>query len=81
MEVTLTQIGNSQGIVIPKEYLKKLGVKRGGKLLVEEFVDGRIVVGPAGNKKKNGVINSEFLDWWGEFEKEYGPAMEELAKR
>lgn len=36
----VTQIGNSQGVVLPKEALVKLGVEKGGALYLTEEPDG-----------------------------------------
>ena len=36
----LTQIGNSVGLVLPKEMLAKLGVEKGDSLFVSESPDG-----------------------------------------
>lgn len=36
----LTQIGNSVGLILPKEMLAKLGVEKGDSLFVSESPDG-----------------------------------------
>ncbi|HGG61184.1 MAG TPA: AbrB/MazE/SpoVT family DNA-binding domain-containing protein [Gammaproteobacteria bacterium] len=40
MKVKVTQIGNSAGVVLPKEALKKLDVSRGDELYLVETPEG-----------------------------------------
>lgn len=40
METTVIRIGNSRGIIIPSAILKKLGVKEGTKVKLEESTPG-----------------------------------------
>lgn len=40
MNVTIRKIGNSEGIIIPKEVLNKLGLKAGDTLEITETDDG-----------------------------------------
>lgn len=40
MELKITQIGNSVGVVLPKEILAKLHVDKGDRLYVTETPDG-----------------------------------------
>lgn len=40
MRVTLTQIGNSTGLIIPKKILDRLKVKKGDDLFLTETPDG-----------------------------------------
>jgi hypothetical protein len=42
METTLIRIGNSRGIIIPSAILKRLGVKDGAKVKLEEKEDGSV---------------------------------------
>jgi putative addiction module antidote len=39
----LTQIGNSTGLILPKEALTKLGVKKGDTLFVSESAEGLVL--------------------------------------
>ncbi|HBR67847.1 MAG TPA: AbrB/MazE/SpoVT family DNA-binding domain-containing protein [Rhodospirillaceae bacterium] len=39
-EVTVTQIGNSKGVILPKEILAKLRVDKGDKLYITETPGG-----------------------------------------
>jgi putative addiction module antidote len=45
MNVTIRKIGNSEGVIIPKEVLHKLGLKSGDTLRIIE-VDGSIQLTP-----------------------------------
>jgi len=81
MEQSVIQIGNSVGVVIPKEVKKKLGLKKGSKVIVGVTQDnkGMVISKPEGAKSSS--ITPEFLEWLDAFNKEYGPALQELAKR
>ncbi|MFC3071807.1 AbrB/MazE/SpoVT family DNA-binding domain-containing protein [Shinella pollutisoli] len=41
MNVTIRKIGNSEGIIIPREVLDRMGVKAGDEIRLEE-TDGRL---------------------------------------
>ncbi len=43
MKTTVIRIGNSRGIVIPAALLKKLGIKEGARVLLEE-IDGKLIL-------------------------------------
>ncbi|HRE61920.1 MAG TPA: AbrB/MazE/SpoVT family DNA-binding domain-containing protein [Micropepsaceae bacterium] len=45
IELKLTQIGNSVGVVIPKEVLAKLNVEKGDTLFLTEGPDGQMLLG------------------------------------
>jgi putative addiction module antidote len=45
MNVTIRKIGNSEGVILPKEVLHKLGLKSGDTLQLNE-VDGSIQLVP-----------------------------------
>ncbi len=40
MNVTIRKIGNSEGVIIPKEVLDRLGLKAGDELSLEEVDNG-----------------------------------------
>lgn len=44
METTIIRIGNSRGLIIPAGILKKLGLKEGGKVRLEEKEDGTLTL-------------------------------------
>lgn len=39
-QLTITKIGNSEGIILPKEILARLRISKGDKLYVTEMSDG-----------------------------------------
>lgn len=44
METTVIRIGNSRGIIIPSAILKKLGVKEGTRVKLEENAPGSFIL-------------------------------------
>jgi len=79
MEQTIIQIGNSTGVIIPSELKKKAGLKKGSKVTLTLTSNNEVVI-QKGTGKKNS-ITPEFLDWLEAFNKEYGPALKELAEK
>lgn len=52
VELKLRKIGNSVGVVLPKEVLNHLKVGEGDTLCVTETVDGSLRVGPSSDEFK-----------------------------
>ncbi len=73
MNVIIRKIGNSEGIIIPKEILNRLGLKAGDKLDVEE-TDGGIRLTP------EPADLAEQMEAAREGMKKYRIALRELAK-
>jgi putative addiction module antidote len=73
MNVIIRKIGNSEGIIIPKEILDRLGLKAGDKLDVEE-TDGGIRLTP------EPADLTEQIEAAREGMKKYRIALRELAK-
>ncbi len=73
MNVIIRKIGNSEGIIIPKEILDRLGLKAGDKLDVEE-TDGGIRLTP------EPADLAEQMEAAREGMKKYRVALRELAK-
>lgn len=73
MNVIIRKIGNSEGIIIPKEILDRLGLKAGDKLDVEE-TDGGIRLTP------EPADLAEQIEAAREGMKKYRIALRELAK-
>ncbi|PJI45830.1 MAG: AbrB family transcriptional regulator [Rhizobium sp.] len=73
MNVIIRKIGNSEGIIIPKEILDRLGLKAGDKLGVEE-TDGGIRLTP------EPADLAEQMEAAREGMKKYRIALRELAK-
>lgn len=74
--------GNSVAVTIPKEYLKEFNLKEGSEVVVEQDLDEETIII---SRKKKGSIKStvtpNFLKWLESFNREYGPALKELAER
>lgn len=74
--------GNSVVVTIPKEYLKQLNLREGSEVSIEQDLQEQAIV--ISSKKKNepkSSVTPKFLRWLDSFNKEYGPALKELAKR
>lgn len=69
----LTTIGNSTGMVLPKEMLAKLRVKKGDSLYLTETPDGYLIT-PYDERFARQVEAAE------EFAREYRDVLRELAK-
>ena len=81
MTQTIIKIGNSEGLTLPKELRKKVGLKKGAKVDVSIDINNNILITKQGKKKKVSPITPEFLSWMKKFSKEYGPALKELANK
>lgn len=74
--------GNSVVVSIPKEYLEDLKLKEGSEvILYRDEVEEKITITPKGQKEISSAITPKFLKWLESFNKEYGPALNALAKR
>lgn len=74
--------GNSIAVTIPKEYLKDLHLDANSEvLLLEDAQSQTITITPQKKTMPNSSITPEFLKWLDKFNKQYGPALKELAKR
>lgn len=71
----LTKIGNSVGIILPKQLLDSLGLNVGQEVFLEQVQD-KVVL----DTKKSSSISPEFLRIAEGVGKKYAEAFEELAK-
>ncbi|OGM24497.1 hypothetical protein A2715_01065 [Candidatus Woesebacteria bacterium RIFCSPHIGHO2_01_FULL_39_32] len=81
---TVFKAGNSNVVAIPKDISKKLGLKKGSRVVVEATSDNRIVVSKAETKKKKATkdkISGEFKKWLDKVIKEDKEILDELAVR
>lgn len=81
MTQTVINIGNSQGIILPKEILNKLKIKKGDALDIEFEYDDRVVISKKGLKKTKAKVSPELLSWLDAFNKRYKNALQELASK
>ncbi len=64
METTIIRIGNSRGIIIPSAILKKLGVREGAKVRLEENTSGSFTLSfPPEEEPYTGPYTGPFKDF------------------
>ena len=74
MNITIRKIGNSEGIIIPKEVLNRMGLKAGDTLEISEAGDGRWSIGAADSDFTRQMQHAErFMD-------KYKVALKKLAE-
>ena len=73
MKLELKRIGNSTGLILPKELLGRLGLQQGDQVFVTEGPDG-LVIGKRDDTFEKGMeIARQVM-------KEYSQTLKELAK-
>ncbi len=78
----ICHIGNSQGVSIPKDILKKLNLTTGVEVEVTlEEGTNRIIIEPSIFSATYKPINAEFATQVKEFIDQYRPALKSLAKK
>lgn len=77
----IIQIGNSIGVVIPKELARQTGVKAGSKIYMEKDHNGSTILISKNQKSFNSSITPDFLRIISNINKKYGPALQELANK
>ncbi|MEX2012796.1 MAG: AbrB/MazE/SpoVT family DNA-binding domain-containing protein [Candidatus Levyibacteriota bacterium] len=79
MTQKIIQIGNSTGIILPKELLMKKGLKAGSAVFIEDSNDDLIIISKtAGNYSS---ITPGFVKILEKVNKKYGPALRALAQK
>jgi len=81
---TVFRAGNSNVVAIPKDISKKLGLKKGSKVIVEITTDNKIVVSKPETKKEKVTkdkVSAEFKKWLDGVLKEDKEILDELAAR
>ena len=73
MNITVRKIGNSEGIILPKEVLGKLNLKAGDKVNVVETPSGFTMQAASADFERQMDIADKFMD-------RYRVALEKLAK-
>lgn len=74
MKLEIKKIGNSTGLILPKELLARLGLSQGDHVLVTEAPDGSLNVAPYAND------DDETMRLAREVMKEYRTTLKALAK-
>jgi putative addiction module antidote len=72
----LTKIGNSVGIIIPRQVLEKLGIGAGSEVFVEQVQDKLLI-----QKEDSSSISPEFLKIAESLADKYEDAFRELADK
>ncbi len=76
---TMIQIGNSAGIILPKDVREEMGFGIGDKILLEKK-NNKIILSSA--KKKSSVgVNAKFMKMVDDFSTEHKDVLEELANK
>ncbi|MEX0608830.1 MAG: AbrB/MazE/SpoVT family DNA-binding domain-containing protein [Balneolaceae bacterium] len=73
MEAKIRKVGNSLGVILPKQLIDELHLKKGDKLTIEK----------EGNNLQLKPVNPEFEDWaeaYREANTNYKDVLQELAK-
>lgn len=79
MKTKIRKIGNSAGIIIPKEVRKETGLKLGDAVMVGMHGHS-IIISPQKKKRKKDITN-KFVKMVDEFITEHEDVLEELAKK
>lgn len=78
---TISHIGNSYGVTIPKEIIDKLHLTAGTQVDVQlDEESNSIVIQPVAAKAEYQPIDAEFASQVSDFIEKYRPALKELAK-
>ena len=81
MQRKISAIGNSYGVSIPKEILKKLHLRAGAHVEVNiDEHEGKIIIEPI-SPAKHKAIDVEFVSQVNDFINLYKPALKTLAKK
>jgi len=79
---TIFKAGNSDVVALSSEVKKKTGLKTGSNIMVDVASDGKtVMVSEVNGKANKSFITPSFLNWLDDFNKEYGPALQELASK
>ncbi|MFZ3073495.1 MAG: AbrB/MazE/SpoVT family DNA-binding domain-containing protein [Thermodesulfobacteriota bacterium] len=78
----ICSIGNSQGVSLPKEILKKLDLEVGSQVGVElDEKRRRIIIEAKTPWREYGELEKEFVSQVNDFIRKYKPALKALAKK
>lgn len=78
MEQTVIRIGNSAGVIIPKNVLEQLGLRPGEKIVFQK--SGRRLILSPKRRKIAGGVNQKFMKMVDEFILEHEDTLKKLAK-
>lgn len=79
MEQKVIQIGNSAGVVIPRELRRQMGIRVGENVAVDKNGDNIVISNP--KKKRVRAVDAKFAKIVEEFIDEHEDVLKELAHR
>lgn len=80
MQQKVIQIGNSSGIIVPKELMAEIGIKTGSIIELEKDAGGQgFFVSKQGKKMTRSSITPHFLSVVEKVNKQYSSALKALA--
>lgn len=80
MNQTVIPIGNSYGIIIPKQLMSQVGIKPGSVLTVQKDPNGNTLLLSQNGKIKSS-ITPDFLRALDNINNQYGEAFKDLAQK
>ena len=82
MQQTIIKIGNSSGIILPKELMAQVGLKTGSKVQLEQALNGQgFSVVKGGKNVAHSSITPYFLNIVEKVNKRYSSALKSLANK
>lgn len=82
MEQTVIQIGNSAGVIIPKQLRLQTNIELGDLVVLEQDQTGHaVIIHKKGKTTTPHPVTPEFLSWLNGFNKRYGSALKELSQK
>ncbi len=81
MKQKIIKIGNSVGIILPKQIQEELGIKLGDNVAIEYNAQEKTATLGTGKSSRTAPLTPEFYDWLNKFNAKYKTALTELAKK
>ena len=79
MKQKVIQIGNSLGVIIPREYIREVGLREGSQVYIEKDPNGKTLMVSQSEDVFTSSITPEFLKTLKNINKRYKNTFEELA--
>ncbi|PIZ65280.1 hypothetical protein CO051_02515 [Candidatus Roizmanbacteria bacterium CG_4_9_14_0_2_um_filter_39_13] len=76
----IIQIGNSHGVIIPKQILKQLDLFEGKKIALDFDIESQHITLRPPHSQAKSAITPEFKSWLDDFKKKNYAMLKELAK-
>lgn len=80
---TITQLGNSDAVIIPATLMKDIGLKRGQKVSMDRLgnTENLVIITKPQKKSSQGSVSHEFQTWLSSFLEEDKELLDDLARR